>query len=35
VPVAERRGSDQRSKVRRTHLKGMKPQGKRVKTTSS
>jgi hypothetical protein len=35
LPVAERCGSDKPSKVGRTHLKGMKPQGKRGKTTSS
>ena len=31
APVAERCGSDKPSKVRRTHLKGAKPQGKRGK----
>ena len=31
APVAERCGSDKPCKVQRTHLKGMKPQGKRGK----
>jgi hypothetical protein len=31
APVAERYGSDKPCKVRRTHLKGTKPQGKRGK----